>query len=203
MRFTPTMPWRNGNTPERPRYNFDGCTPEVVLNNMKVRDGRLVLPDGMSYRLLVLPEIETMTPKLLRKLKALSDAGATIVGPPPRKSPSLANYPECDQEVQRLANELWNSARIRDSFPRVLWGDEFKTLKAQLDLRSTLEKAKWIWHHEGNPAASAPPGKLYFRLTLPLNSDRPVAAARFSLTVDNSFELWVNGKSVGTGDNFK
>ena len=34
-------------------YDFDGCTPEVVLTRMSVRDGRLVLPDGMSYRLLV------------------------------------------------------------------------------------------------------------------------------------------------------
>ena len=36
-------------------YNFDGCTPEVVLKRMSVQDGRIVLPDGMSYRVLVLP----------------------------------------------------------------------------------------------------------------------------------------------------
>ena len=46
-------------------YNFDGCTPEVVLTRMSVKDGRIVLPDGMSYRLLVLPQVETMTPALL------------------------------------------------------------------------------------------------------------------------------------------
>ena len=49
----------------RPGYNFDGCTPEVVLTRMTVRDGRIVLPDGMSYRVLVLPAVETMTPALL------------------------------------------------------------------------------------------------------------------------------------------
>jgi len=197
------MPWRNGNTPERPRYNFDGCTPEVVLNRMKVRNGRLVLTDGMSYRLLVLPEVETMTPALLRKIKTLSDDGANIIGPPPHKSPSLAGYPKCDQEVQHLANELWNAGKIQDNVPRVFWGDEFKTSQPTRDLRSALEKAKWIWHREGNPAASAPPGKCYFRFLLPLAPDRPIASARFSLTVDNSFALWVNGKSVGSGDNFK
>ena len=31
-------------------YNFDGCTPEVVLTRLSVKNGRLVLPDGMSYR---------------------------------------------------------------------------------------------------------------------------------------------------------
>ena len=58
---------------DRGMYNFDGCPPEVVLTRMTVKDGRLVLPDGMSYRLLVLPAVETMTPRLLRKIKELVD----------------------------------------------------------------------------------------------------------------------------------
>ena len=48
----------------RSGYNFDGCTSEVVMTRMSVKDGRIVLPGGMSYRLLVLPEAETMTPAL-------------------------------------------------------------------------------------------------------------------------------------------
>jgi len=61
----------------------------------------------MSYRLLVLPERETMTPALLRKVRDLAAAGATVIGPRPRKSPSLAGYPACDAEVKALAAELW------------------------------------------------------------------------------------------------
>ena len=64
-------------------YNFDGCTPEVVLTRMSVKDGRIVLPDGMSYRVLVLPQVETMTPALLGKIKELVVAGATVVAPSP------------------------------------------------------------------------------------------------------------------------
>ena len=96
-----------GDALDRPRYNFDGCPPEVVLTRMAVKDGRLTLPDGMSYRLLVLPETETMTPRLLGKIKELVEAGATVVGPRPLKSPSLADYPKCDEEVQKLAADLW------------------------------------------------------------------------------------------------
>jgi hypothetical protein len=91
----------------RTAYGFDGCPPEVVLKNMKVEDGRLVLPDGMSYRLLALPPSETMTPPLLAKIKELVDAGATVVGSKPLKSPSLSDYPTCDSQVQRLVGELW------------------------------------------------------------------------------------------------
>jgi hypothetical protein len=89
-------------------YDYDDCTAEVVLTRMSVRDGRIVLPDGMSYRLLVLPHVTTMTPALLRKVKDLVEAGATVLGPRPLKSPSLADYPRCDEEVKRLAEELWD-----------------------------------------------------------------------------------------------
>jgi hypothetical protein len=90
-------------------YNYDGCTPEVLFTRLSVRDGRLRLPDGMSYRVLVLPESETMTPRLLRRIKELVDAGATVIGgaKPPRKSPSLADMGAGDAEVSKLAAELW------------------------------------------------------------------------------------------------
>jgi hypothetical protein len=91
----------------RSGYDYDNCTAEVVLTRMSARNGRIVLPDGMSYRLLVLPQVTTMTPPLLRKIRELVEAGATVVGPRPMKSPSLSDYPKCDEEVKRLADELW------------------------------------------------------------------------------------------------
>lgn len=91
----------------RAGYHWDECSAEVVLTRMTVRDGRLVLPDDMSYRLLVLPESPTMTPALLGKIKDLVEAGATVVGSRPVRSPSLSGYPKCDESVKRLADELW------------------------------------------------------------------------------------------------
>jgi hypothetical protein len=96
-----------GNPPDRLGYNFDGCAPDVLIARTSVKDGRLVLPGGMSYRVLVLPCFDTMTPALLRKIKTLVEAGATVIGGPPRKSPSLSDYPKCDEEVKRLADGLW------------------------------------------------------------------------------------------------
>ena len=96
----------------RPGYNFDGCPPELVLNGMTVKDGRVTLPSGMSYALLALPESETMTPVLLAKIKELVDAGATVIGPRPAKSPSLADLPAGDEKVTALAEELWGKGKI-------------------------------------------------------------------------------------------
>jgi hypothetical protein len=91
----------------RSGYDYDNCTAEAVLTRMTVKDGRLVLPDGMSYRLLVLPQVTTMTPPLLRKIEELVQAGVTVTGPRPIRSPSLTDYPKCDEEVKKLADELW------------------------------------------------------------------------------------------------
>lgn len=116
-----------GDPPDRLGWNFDACAPETLAADMSVRDDRLVLPNGITYRLLVLPERETMTPALLRKIRDLAAAGATIVGPPPRKSPSLAGFPGCDDEVKALAAEIWgdcDGVRVTENSVgtgRVVW----------------------------------------------------------------------------------
>jgi len=97
--------------PDRKGYSFDGCSP-LLLQNAEVRDGRIVFPGGASYNVLVLPDVATMTPELLVKIASLVKAGATVVGNPPSKSPSLVNYPACDEQVRKLADELWGSKQI-------------------------------------------------------------------------------------------
>jgi hypothetical protein len=94
-------------------YDYDFINAEVIEKSLSVKAGRFVLPDGTSYRLLVLPEITTMRPAVLRKIAALAAAGGTVLGPAPKKSPSLENYPKCDQEVEALAKALWGSGKIR------------------------------------------------------------------------------------------
>ncbi len=96
-----------GQPPDRLGYNFDGSAPETFMASAAVKNGRIVFPDGMSYGVLVLPERETMTPALLRKVRDLVAAGATAIGPRPLKSPSLSGFPSCDEEVEKMAAEVW------------------------------------------------------------------------------------------------
>jgi hypothetical protein len=195
-----------GNPAHRPAYNFDGCTPEVLLSRMQVKDGRLVLPSGMSYRVLVLPDVETMTPKLLRKVSELVKAGATVVGPAPARSPSLSDYPQCDAEVQKLTRELWvgRAGEGATAFgrARVIWPIEEKSQGAAPEEPARLGAAKWIWFKEGNPALAAPAEKRYFRRVLVLEGGTEIQSARIVMTADNEFELWVNGRRAGGGDDF-
>jgi hypothetical protein len=137
---------------ERNRYHFDLCPPEALLTRMTVKDGRLTLPDGMSYRLLVLPMVETMTPQLLGKIKELIEAGATVVGSRPSKSPGLSNYPQCDLEVKQLANELWGSGEAPTQLTerkigngRLFWSEAFQKNWPLFFLAVTLITLETLW----------------------------------------------------------
>ncbi|WDF77122.1 glycosyl hydrolase [Mucilaginibacter sp. KACC 22773] len=133
-------------------YDCDYSNAEVLLTRMSVKDGRVVLPDGMSYKLLVLqncvspsPEIakevgsyqrltvspipsEAMSLQVIKKLREMINMGATVLGPPPVMSAELKNYPACDVEVKKIASEIWGDldgkTRTERRFGkgRVIWG---------------------------------------------------------------------------------
>jgi len=109
-------------------YDFDNIGADALIERMSVKEGRLMLPDGMSYRLLVLPDVRVMTPRLLRKIGELVEAGATVAGPKPLKSPSLMDYPKCDEEVKRMADAIWgdcDGGTVKEHAfgkGRVIWG---------------------------------------------------------------------------------
>jgi hypothetical protein len=135
-----------------PGYDCDYANAEVLLTRMSVRDGLIVLPDGMSYKLLVLqnctspsPEIakevgayqqlsvspvpsRAMSLPVIEKLKELITNGATVVGAPPEMSAELKDYPQCDIEVRKIAAEIWGDldgkTRTERRFGkgRVIWG---------------------------------------------------------------------------------
>ena len=97
--------------PELPAgYSYDYINAEVLMERVSVKNGNLVLPDGMMYRMLVLPRLETMRPELLLKLSELIKQGITILGPAPKRSPSLQNCPAADEQVKKLAKEIWGNA---------------------------------------------------------------------------------------------
>jgi hypothetical protein len=115
--------------PDKRGYAFDGCSPVYLIKNASVRDGLIVFPGGASYRMLVLPDINTMTPELLARIRSLTEAGATVTGNPPVKSPSLSGFPACDDQVAIMAIELWGSNEIPDDLKlhkygkgKIWWG---------------------------------------------------------------------------------
>lgn len=116
--------------PDKRGYAFDACPPSF-LYNASVKDGRIVFPGGAEYRILVLPNFETMTPGMLKKIKELLTDGATVVGLPPKKSPSLHNYPQCDSEITALVKDIWGEGALPETTEerpvgkgKIIWGKD-------------------------------------------------------------------------------
>lgn len=113
MVFTPPKSAMKGDSimPDYRGYAFDGVSPKQLYKT-RVQEGKIIFPSGASYYLLVLPKQKTMTPELLNKIKSLVKNGATVLGNPPVKSPSLADLPKGDRKVNSGSKELWgeNSA---------------------------------------------------------------------------------------------
>lgn len=107
--------------PDRKGYNFSGVAPSQLMRAV-VKKGKVVFPSGASFHILVLPKVETMTPELLSKIEELVRSGASVMGNPPSKSPSLVNYPDCDEEVQKISENLWNSRETNADFIKIQHG---------------------------------------------------------------------------------
>ncbi len=87
-------------------------TQDFLRQEIRVINGRIVIPSGRSYPFIVLPDTNRILPEILTKLKVLVDAGAAIVGPKPKSSYSLQNCPGCDEEIKKLADQVWNSKNV-------------------------------------------------------------------------------------------
>ena len=141
-------------------YKYDECSAAALLSRMTVREGRLELPDGMSYRLLVLPSNGgLMTPALAQKIAQLVQAGATVLGPRPTASPSLSDYPACDDTVTRLAAEVWGDCDghtiTEHAFGqgKVIWGRPVASVLADLSTApdfTATSKLNWIHRQAGD-----------------------------------------------------
>lgn len=93
-----------------PGYKYDLVNAEVLRTRVTINDGRIVLPEGTSYRLLVVPDdVRGMTPELLERLAELVRGGMTLLGPKPEFSLTLRGYPEADAKFAQLADELWGT----------------------------------------------------------------------------------------------
>ncbi len=147
----------DGLTPKLPAgFDYDACDTELLLQ-LRVQDGRVVLPSGMSYRVLVLPDIDRMTGAVAQKVRDLVQAGATVVGPKPSRSPSLTGYPAADADVQSSAGLVWGDCdgasvtEHRYGSGRVVWGQPLeRALGVAPDFSSAGRELRYIHRRAGD-----------------------------------------------------
>jgi len=112
-------------------YDYDLCDRGTLLERMKFEEGFFTLPSGMRYRYLVLPDSKALTLPVVKKIRDLVAAGGTVIGPKPMYSPTLQDYPACEQEIRNIAAEVWGDCDGKNvtEHPfgkgRVIWGQSY------------------------------------------------------------------------------
>jgi hypothetical protein len=92
-----------------PGFDYDVVNSDVILNRISVKHGRIVFPDGMSYRVLVLPQQRDMQLEVLIKLEELVSNGATIIGPKPLDVPGMQDHESRGDTLRLLADKMWGA----------------------------------------------------------------------------------------------
>ncbi len=82
------------------------------LMKATVKNGRIVMPTGMSYRLLMLPKSGRLSVSTLSKIQELVSAGATLLGLPPTETPGLEAYPKGDAQLKLIAQKVWGNSTV-------------------------------------------------------------------------------------------
>lgn len=120
-------------------YDWDKCSKDVILNRLSFDGEKIVLPDGMSYRVLMLAPEKSIDLAVLKKIETMVMAGMTVIGPRPLATTGLSGFPESDRELKTITDRLWgridgkNLIENRVGKGKVIWG---------LDVNKVLDHMK-------------------------------------------------------------
>lgn len=137
-----TALYKNGPVTDAPvGYAYDFANADVVQNVLSVENGEIVAKSGARYMLLYLGGAsQRMTVPVLRRLAALAEAGATIVGNRPASSPSLRDE---TVEFGRLTKTLWAGGPVtRVGKGRVIAGQDLQRALRTLGLAPDFTYSK-------------------------------------------------------------
>ena len=115
-------------------YAYDSFNKDALLRLATVENGRVVLPGGASYGLLIIPGDRKMAPnggemmsvEVAQKLLDLANAGATILFvQKPTQTPGLSVDAGGDEKLQKIVDELFSGDRTTMTDPKggrfVMW----------------------------------------------------------------------------------
>ncbi|MES2238912.1 MAG: glycosyl hydrolase [Bacteroidota bacterium] len=88
-------------------YKADVCNEKELISRFSVDGNKLLLPDGMRYKILILPNKCRIELALARKIESLVNDGAIVVGNGFTGTQGLINYPQNDDEVKAISDRLF------------------------------------------------------------------------------------------------
>jgi hypothetical protein len=109
-----------------PGYDYDVCDERILLE-LKMKKDKIVVPGGIEYEVLVLPDHRTLSMAALKKVEELLKKGAQLIGYKPEQLISRVGGEDAQSEFQVLADEIWgegNSERGEKEYGKggLVWG---------------------------------------------------------------------------------
>ncbi|MFV0327097.1 MAG: glycosyl hydrolase [Bacteroides xylanisolvens] len=93
-------------------YRWDITGVEALQQRLSVKDGRIVLPDGMNYSLLVVTPMERTSPETLKRIIELVEQGMKVMLVGDKPIGYLGLNTQKNKEVRELADKLWNATTL-------------------------------------------------------------------------------------------
>ncbi len=124
-------------------YAADVANRDVILNRMTIKEGRILLPDGMNYSLLALPQLNNISLALLQKIRDLVSKGMTLVVQ--NKPDASTGLVSTDAEVKALADELWgdlDGVKVTErnyGKGRIFWTKSVAEIPNRLQIKADFE----------------------------------------------------------------
>lgn len=143
--------------PEIPEgYDWDVCTAEALITRMSASNGEIILPDGMSYKMLVVEHASDMPLSVLRHIAQLLDQGVPVFTGRPEGSISLKEKAD-SAEYQTIVNKLWGTKETTSGVRTVgkgklYWGMSLAEALQEQGIRPDM----------GIKSGNTPTDKVYF-----------------------------------------
>ena len=115
-------------------FDFDAFSTNALLKRMNGKKGQIVLPDSITYKMMVLPGNGDITLDALRKIADIVEKGANVYGPKPVISCSAKDIGK-EQEYKSITDRLWGKNPTIEGVNRIGEGNVFwgGTLKSALE----------------------------------------------------------------------
>ncbi len=133
-------------------YDWDKCSKDVIMNRVSFDGEKIVLPDGMSYRVMVLAPEKSIDLNVLKKIESLVNSGMTVVAPRPERTSGLSGFPDSDRELKIITDRLWGNIDGKNVIEnkvgkgKVIWGIDInvilENMKVQPDFAFKSNQAK-------------------------------------------------------------
>ncbi|NQY10250.1 MAG: glycoside hydrolase [Flavobacteriales bacterium] len=130
--------------PELPQgINFDCVNADVLVNRIQLDNKKLVLPEGTSYRMLMLRNSEQMKLSTLRRIAQFSKAGVTIVGDKPKHPIGYGTSKEDSVEFFNLVKEIYN---LPNAYSEIDWSTILEKEEVAPDFKIANRKESPFMH---------------------------------------------------------